>query len=196
MNFGIYFAYWESEWKAYYLYYIQKAAKLGFDVMELSYAPMPYYSDQELRDLRKCAEDNGVILTAGYGPTAEQNLSSSDEAVVKNAKAFFTEMLKRLEKLGIHSVGGGLNSYWPVDYSKPIDKARDWETGVRNVREMGRIAQDCGVDFCLECLNRFEGYLLNTAKEGVQFVQEVDVPSVKLLLDTFHLNVLREKGAQ
>lgn len=98
-------------------------------------------------------------------------------------------MMRRLEKMGIHSVGGGLNSYWPVDYSKPIDKARDWDIGVKNVREIAKVARDCGVDYCLECLNRFEGYLLNTAKEGVQFVEEVDVPSVKLLLDTFHMNI-------
>jgi len=98
-------------------------------------------------------------------------------------------MLGRLEKMGIRSIGGGLNSYWPVDYSKPIDKRRDWEIGVESVYEIGAVARDCGVDFCLECLNRFEGYLINTAEEGVRFVEDVGLPNVKLLLDTFHMNI-------
>ena len=189
MRFGIYFAYWESEWKADYKAYIEKAARLGFDVMELSYAPMPEFSQAYMRELRACAQANGIVLTAGYGPVASQNLSSPDPHSVKSAKAVFSEMLKRLELMGIRSIGGGLYSYWPVDFSQPVDKARDWAAGVKNVREVAREAQDRGVDFCLECLNRYEGYLLNTAKEGLAFVQEVDVPSVKLLLDTFHMNI-------
>ena len=76
-----------------------------------------------------------------------------------------------------------------MDYSKPIDKKGDWARSVKGVREVGKIAADCGVDYCLEVLNRFEGYLLNTAAEGVKFVKEVDVPSVKVMLDTFHMNI-------
>ena len=167
MKFGIYFAFWEKEWKVSYEKYIKKVAGLGFDILEISCAPLPGLSDEELYRLRDIAKDHGIILTAGYGPTADQNLSSPDPAIVKNAKAYFTDLLKRLEKMGIRSIGGGLNSYWPVDYSKPIDKKRDWEIGVRNVRDIGKVAADCGVDYCLECLNRFEGYLLNTAAEGV-----------------------------
>lgn len=189
MKFGIYFAYWETEWKVEYEKYIKKAAKLGFDILEISCAPLPYLSDEQLYNLRDMAKEYGVTLTAGYGPTAEQNLSSADFSIVKNAKAFFTDMLKRLEKMNIHSIGGGLNSYWPVDFSKPIDKKRDWDIGIRNVRDIANVAQECGVDYCLECLNRYEGYLLNTAAEGVAFVQEVGLPNVKLLLDTFHMNI-------
>ena len=107
----------------------------------------------------------------------------------RNAKKFFTKLLKNLEVLGIHSIGGGIYSYWPVDYSKPIDKPGDWARSVKGVREVGKVAQDCGVAYCLEVLNRFEGYLLNTAAEGVKFVKEVDVPSVKVMLDTFHMNI-------
>ena len=57
------------------------------------------------------------------------------------------------------------------------------------VREMGKVAQDCSVDYCLEVLNRFEGYLLNTAEVAVQYVREVDCTAVKVMLDTFHMNI-------
>jgi len=189
MKYGIYYAYWEKEWAADYIPYMEKAAKLGFDFLEIACTPINGYSEQQLRDLRQAARDNGIFLTAGHGPAASQNLASADPAVVKNAKAFFTQLLRRLEILDIHTIGGGIYSYWPVDYSKPIDKAGDWARSVANVREMGRVAADCGVDYCLEVLNRFEGYLLNTAEEGAAFVREVDVPAVKLMLDTFHMNI-------
>jgi D-psicose/D-tagatose/L-ribulose 3-epimerase len=189
MKFGIYFAFWEKEWKVEYEKYIKKVADLGFDILEISCAPLPNLSDADLFRLRDMAKDHGIILTAGYGPTAEQNLSSSDPKVVAKAKAFFTDLLKQLEKMEIRSIGGGLNSYWPVDFSVPFDKKRDWEIGVKNVRDVAHVANECGIDYCLECLNRFEGYLLNTAAEGVAFCEEVGLPNVKLLLDTFHMNI-------
>ncbi len=189
MKYGIYYAYWEDQWKADYFKYIEKAAKLGFDFLEIACTPINGYDRETLLDLKKAAADNGIFLTAGHGPNADQNLASSDPAVVANAKAFFTTLLRNLETLGIHSIGGGIYSYWPVDYSKPIDKPGDWARAVKGVREVGKVAQDCGVDYCLEVLNRFEGYLLNTAAEGVKFVKEVDVPSVKVMLDTFHMNI-------
>jgi len=189
MRHGIYYAYWEQKWKADYLYYIEKAARLGFDILEIAATPLPDYSDLELRELRSCAESNGITLTCGHGPSPAQNLASSDPAVRAAAKVFYTDLLNRLEKLDIHLIGGGIYSYWPVDYSKPIDKAGDWGRSVEGVADVSKIARDCGVSYCLEVLNRFEGYLLNTAEEAVKFVREVDNPQVKVMLDTFHMNI-------
>ena len=189
MKYGIYYAYWEHDWSADYLPYIEKVAALGFDCLEIACTPLPEYSEEQLKEIKRCAKANGIFLTAGHGPSAAQNLADPDEAVVKNAKAFYTDLLKRLEILDIHTIGGGIYSYWPVDYTKEIDKRSDWDRSVKNVREVGKVAQDRGVDYCLEVLNRFEGYLLNTAREGVAFVEQVDCPAVKLHLDTFHMNI-------
>ena len=189
MKYGIYFAYWEKEWDADQTKYIRKVKELGFDDLEISCAMLRDISDERLLEIKKMAEGEGVLLTAGYGPRPQENLASPDPDVQKNAIAFFTDILQKLEKLDIHTIGGGLYSYWPVDYSKPIDKPGDWARSVKNVRTVGRIAQECGVDYCLEVLNRFEGYLLNTCDECVKFVEEVDVPAVKVMLDTFHMNI-------
>lgn len=63
------------------------------------------------------------------------------------------------------------------------------------MRRVGRNAGECGVDYCLEVLNRFEGYLLNTCAECRKFVEEVDVDAVKIMLDTFHMNILTGKAS-
>jgi D-psicose/D-tagatose/L-ribulose 3-epimerase len=189
MKYGIFYAYWEQEWTANYRYYIEKAAKLGFDILEIAATPIPDYSDKEMTEIRACAAANGIILTAGHGPTPDQNLASSNSVVRTNAKSFFIDLLKRLEKMDIHLIGGGIYSYWPVDYRDIIDKEGDWNRSVASVREVGKVAADCGVFYCLEVLNRFEGYLINTAAEAIKFVRQVDVPSVKIMLDTFHMNI-------
>ncbi|MCI1723750.1 MAG: sugar phosphate isomerase/epimerase [Lachnospiraceae bacterium] len=189
MKYGIYFAYWEKEWNVDQSKYIRRVRDLGFDILEISCAMLKDISDEKILEMKKQAEDAGVILTAGYGPGASENLASADPAVSEYAVSFYTDLLKKLNLLGVHTIGGGIYSYWPVDYSRPIDKAGDRARSIANVRRVGKIAGDLGIDYCLETLNRFEGYLLNTAEECRRFVDEVDVPAVKCMLDTFHMNI-------
>ena len=192
---GIYYAFWEDRWQADYSRYIRKAAQLGLDILEIACTPVPAMSRTEMARLRDEAADLGVMLTAGHGPSAAQNLASSDPAVQRQASAFYTDLLERLAFMNIRSIGGGIYSYWPVDYTRPIDKPGDWARSVQNVRAVGAIARDLGIAYCLESLNRFEGYLINTASEAVQFVQEVGLVNVKVMLDTFHMNIEEDSFA-
>lgn len=191
MKYGIYFAYWTKEWAVDYKTYVDKVAALGFDVLEISCAALSnvYVKDEQLYDLKEYAKEKGLVLTAGYGPTKEQNLCSEDEGTVKRAMDFFKNLLPKLQKMDIKILGGGLYSYWPVDYSKPVNKEADWERAVKNIRELSKTAQECDVTLGMEVLNRYEGYMLNTCKEALRFVDEVGSDYVKVMLDTFHMNI-------
>lgn len=195
MQHGIYYAYWEREWKGDYKYYIEKVARLGFDILEIAAGPLPEYTDADLRELRQCAEANNIRLTVGYGPDPANNISSPDPAVREHAIRFYTDLFRRMEKLNATLIGGALYSCWPIDYSKPVDKKGDWERGVEGVGKLGKIAAEYGVETLgMEVLNRFENPILNTAEEGTRFVKEVHqaepaATNVKVMLDTFHMNI-------
>ena len=64
MKHGIYYAYWEKEWAADYLYYVEKVARLGFDLLEIGAAPLPEYSPEQIKALRDCASANGIQLAS------------------------------------------------------------------------------------------------------------------------------------
>ena len=189
MKYGIYYSYWEDEWRADFLNYIVRVAKLGFDVMEITAHHINDYSSEKLKDIRQCAKDNNIVLTAGIGPSAENNLSSPDAAIRKNADEFFKKTLENISKIDVHVIGGALYSYWPIDYSKPVDKAGDRARGIEGIRGIADFAKDLDISLCLEVLNRFENHVLNTAAEGVSFVREVGKSNVKVMLDTFHMNI-------
>lgn len=189
MQHGIYYAYWEKKWEGDYIYYADKVARLGFDILEIAASPLPDYTKEQIQALRSCAKNNGIRLTAGHGPNPSQNIASADPAVRANAIEFYKKLFDVMGQLDIDLIGGGIYSYWPVDYSKPIDKEGDWKRSVEGLREMAHIAAQNNITLCLEVLNRFEGYLLNTSEEGTRFVKEVGEPNVKVMLDTFHMNI-------
>jgi len=196
MKFGIFYPYWEQEWSADGLKYVSKVAKLGFDVLEIAAHHLNSYSAARIDEMARAARDHGITLTAGVGPSPQRNLSSPDPAIRKAGRAFFEETLVNLNKLDIHIIGGALHSYWPIDYSKPVDKLGDRARGVEGIASLADFAANLGVDLCLEILNRFENHVLNTAAEGVAFVREVGKPNVKIHLDTFHMNIEENSFAE
>ncbi len=188
MKHGIYYAYWEEEWGADYRRYVEKVARLGFDVLEIGSAPLPEYSRQEIQELKKCADDNGIMLTAGYGPTYNHNVGSSDSKIREEAQDWYKRLFEVLAELDIHLIGGALYSYWPVDFAD-ADKPEDWKRSVEGIRRLAASAKQYDINLGMEVLNRFESHILNTAEEGVQFVEEVGMDNVKVMLDTFHMNI-------
>ncbi len=189
MKYGIYYAYWEKEWSADYIYYIKKISRLGFDILEIAAQHLLKFSPKELETIRSCAKDYGIILTAGIGPAPENNISSNDSNIRKNGIVFFKRLMDSLALLDIHTIGGALYSYWPVDYSKPVDKAGDRSRGIDSIRTLASYGIQYDITLCLEVLNRFESYILNTADEAISYVREIEQSNVKVMLDTFHMNI-------
>jgi D-psicose/D-tagatose/L-ribulose 3-epimerase len=189
MRYGIYYAYWERQWGGDYLKYPAKLARLGFDILEISCASLAELGETRLLELRRAAEDAGIRLTGGYGPRPQENLASPDNAVRRNGFAFWDRTFSALETLGITLVGGGLYAYWPVDFSQPFDKEADLQRSVESMKTLADMAAGHGITLGMEALNRFEGYLINTARECLDYVTAVDRDNVKVMLDTFHMNI-------
>ena len=189
MKFGTYFAYWEQEWRGDYVAYCHKVAKLGFDVLEISAAGLMTMQGGEIAAMRQAAKDEGIMLTAGLGFPADSDMSSADPEVRKRGLDLMRRMLPLLEQAGIDRVGGVIFASWPYDYAKPVDKAAARARSVESMKTAAGIAADHGVTLMCEVVNRFEHYMLNTAEEAVSFVREIDKPNVKVMLDSFHMNI-------
>ena len=88
------------------------------------------------------------------------------------------------------TIMAGINySSWPRKLFPGEDKEVLTERAVQGVKEAIKAAEDCDVLFCVEVVNRFEHFMMNTAAEGIAFCKQVDSPNCKLLLDTLHMNI-------
>lgn len=58
-----------------------------------------------------------------------------------------------------------------------------------SLSELGAYAEKKNVIVTIEALNRYECNTLNTAEEVTALISEISSPSLKLLLDTFHMNI-------
>lgn len=187
---GIYYAFWEQEWAADYLKYVKKVSRLGFDVLELAAGSLPGMTAAQRKDISAAARDAGIELTYCIGIGPEYDMASLDAAVRARGVEYAKRLLDCVSEMGGALIGGIIYSCWPAEMNFRItDKRPWWDNSVKGVKEVAKTAEDLGISYCLEVVNRFEQFLLNTAAEGVQFVNEVGSPAVKLLLDSFHMNI-------
>src|SRR5437899_821480 len=69
-----------------------------------------------------------------------------------------------------------------------IPPAEQWQTAVRNVRELGKYAGELGVQIALE-LEPFKLSLVNDVASMVRFLDDVNHPSVRANIDISHLQL-------
>ncbi len=187
---GIYYAFWEREWSADFLPYIEKVKRLGFDALEIAAGALPGMTSQKRRALADAARGAGIKLTYCIGLPAEYDVSSLDENVRTGAVRYVSSLLDCIHEMGGDTIGGIIYSCWPMSVRPDYDlKCRMRERSLVSLRELIKKAEDYGINYCLEIVNRFEQCILNTAEEGVAFARELDSPRAKLLLDTFHMNI-------
>jgi sugar phosphate isomerase/epimerase len=73
-----------------------------------------------------------------------------------------------------------------------IPPAEQWQLGVRNVRELGKVAADLGLQIALE-LEPFKLSLLNNVDSMVRFLDDVNHPAVQANIDVSHLQLSNTK---
>jgi D-psicose/D-tagatose/L-ribulose 3-epimerase len=75
------------------------------------------------------------------------------------------------------------------EFSGKGPTADEWKWGVEAMRQVAEHAGKVGVVLGVECLNRFETYLLNTHADAARFAREVGHPNCRVMYDTFHANI-------
>jgi sugar phosphate isomerase/epimerase len=94
-------------------------------------------------------------------------------------------VFRRAKEIGMTLIVFGSAGARMVPEGFPIAKA--FEQYVDILRQFGPLAEENGVTIVVEPLNRGECNLVNTILEGAEAVQRANQPSVKLLVDIFHM---------
>jgi D-psicose/D-tagatose/L-ribulose 3-epimerase len=187
---GIYFAYWTKDWSADYLYYLNKVSHLGFDVLEVSSAYILELPKFKRDELKKAAQDKGMEITYCIGFPKDKDMASEDEVIRRNGIEYAKKTLEYIYFMEGKIFVGINYSSWPGILEDGItDKSPYLERSINSIKEVIKTAEDYGIFYCVEIVNRFEQFLLNTASEGVTFCEAVGSPNIKILLDVFHMNI-------
>lgn len=188
---GIFVNFWEKNWACDLPKYIRKAGKLGFDVLEFQAQALLDMSKEMMDELKKIAADANVELTYSLGLDAAYDISSADESVRKRGIEYLNRIVERIGYMDGQIISGVSYAGWGCVPRNDLtgNKEPIVQRSIDSMKRIVKKAQDYGVTYCVEVVNRFEGCILNTAEEAVEYVKRVDAPNIGILLDTYHMNI-------
>ena len=186
---GIFMNFWEKNWDADHLKYIKKVKKIGYDILEFQAQPLLEMTDDHIRELRKAADAEGIELTYSLGLDPHYDVSSLDESVRKGGVEYLQNIIRKMYIGGGKLLSGVSYAGWGTPEGIINDKTPYLEQSIKSMKEIVKVAEECGVTYCVEAVNRFETCLINTAAEALDYVARVDSPAIGVLLDTYHMNI-------
>ncbi len=165
---------------------IQKVSGLGYDGIEL-FLKRP--EEIKVKLLRQWLNSNKIHVSAIAAVAAfvEEGLSLSDPD--KNIRKKHIEIMKRQIELASH-----FNAVVPIglvrgSMKEGFSRKDTEEWFAESLIECEKFAKNFNVILALEPLNRYETNLINTLGEGIKFIKKTGLQNVKILADTFHMNL-------
>ena len=193
MKFGINTFVWVSPFKTEVAEELaDKVKKIGFDIIELS-CEQPSLID--VSKVNTIIKEKGldVVVCGAFG--LSRNLCSEDPQLVQNAKEYIYWLIDAAAMLGAKVVAGPMySSVGKAHYDDLVEREKEWDRAVDNMRQMADYAANKDVRLALETLNRFETDMINTVSQGLEFIKDIGRENVGLHLDTFHMH-LEEKSS-
>ncbi len=157
----------------------------GFEGVELFLSPE---EPADIPAVRAALDRLELERTACSVLPREANLISSDPATRARGADFLNRCVERTAELGANLVCGPLYAGLGVMTGRRRT-SEEWKWAVEGLQAAAERGRIFNVMLCLEPLNRFETYFLNTLEDAARLVHEVGAPNVKIHFDTFHVNI-------
>ena len=166
---------------------LRVAGELGFDLVELS---LRSPEDVDAEALRASLNRAGISLSAiATGQSCLFDslcLSAADPGVRAATVTRLEAHIQLAESFGASVILGGIRGRLT---GTPAERSAQRVGAVESIQECARLASSLGVTLLIEPINRYETNFINTAVDALSLLDEVDDPSLKVLLDTFHMNI-------
>jgi D-psicose/D-tagatose/L-ribulose 3-epimerase len=184
---------------------LPKLVRQGYDAVEM-------YGEPEVSDLSKLKDvfsTNHLIvcgITGMWGSASSNGwkrlLLSSNQDLARTTVRYVQDCVKMCNSLGgkemnICLFADDLRGFDRTHTVLPdIEKEKFRKRAVPILSELCRFATDNGVQLVLEPLNRYSTPYCSSAKDAINIVREVNNESLRVLLDTFHMNIEEDSFEQ
>ncbi len=160
----------------------------GFKYVELSLRSTSDINPDELnKTLNKLNLKITAIATGQACLFDQLCLGSEDEQIKSKAVEHFKAITLLAKKINSGAVIiGGIRGRLS---GSGDDFQRNFDNGVNAIRQCAEWTDANDIPLLIEPINRYETNWIFTAADGRDLIERIGINSVKLLLDTFHMNI-------
>ena len=192
MKYGVNMMVWTTRVNESHAELFSRIRAWGFEGVELFVSPQ---EPADMPAVRKMLEDNYLECTTCIALPRECHLVSPEPEMRARGVEFLKTCVDRAAELGARLICGPMYAGLGVMTGRRRT-AEEWKWAVEGLQLVAQYARKCQVLVCLEPLNRFETYFLNTLEDAARLVHDIGAPNVKIVFDTFHANIEERHPAE
>ncbi len=164
---------------------IHKTKEIGFDTVDIFADPLDIDARERRLIRRECNKAGLPIISVACVAVGLIDFNPSVQRWHVERCRRYLDMCHEFEARNLLLVLG--EYIWERQVIPPDEQ---WQTGVRNVRELGKVAADFGLEIALE-LEPFKLSLINNVDTMVRFLDDVNHSAVRANIDISHLQLSR-----
>lgn len=164
---------------------LNMVSEMGFESIDLNIRVM----DMEVaKKVGKRAKKLNLNLVGGGSIPSDKMLLSENKDERLEAINYMKSLIDIVYAIGSHYYSGLICA--PSGYftgKGPTE--REIEYSAIGLRKIAVYAQKFDVKLCIEPVNRYETYLINTIDSALDLIANIGEINVGLLIDTYHMNI-------
>jgi sugar phosphate isomerase/epimerase len=169
---------------------IHMTREIGFDSIDLFADPLDLDARERRLIRRECDKAELPIISLACVAVGLIDFNPSVQRFHLDRCRRYLDLAYELEARNVLLVIG--EYIWEKQVIAP---AEQWQTGVRNVRELGKYAADLGLQIALE-LEPFQLSLVNNVESMLRFLDDVNQAAVLANIDISHLQLAHTPPAE
>ena len=169
---------------------LQRLARYKYDAVELEGEPdNEKYEPKKVKTILKKygLEVSSIAGMYLWKEGIKRDLASSDKKIREQTVEYLFRCIDYARLIGAKLV-----IVVPAAVSKlapSLSKKEDWKNSVKAVQEVAKYAEKKDILLAIEPINRYETYLVNSVQDALYYAREVNSSHVKIMADTFHMNI-------
>jgi D-psicose/D-tagatose/L-ribulose 3-epimerase len=185
IRFGINTFLWTAHFEPEHLSLLPAIREHGYDGIEMFvFEPARVRAAEIRRGLD--AHQLGCTFCTAFGPGI--SLAAPDAAVRRQARQHLADCIRVVAETGSQILAGPV--YTPLGDKPGRRRTQDeWAYVIDELAQVTSVLDAHQVTLCVEPLNRFETYFLNTTGDACALIDAIRHPRVGIVLDTFHANI-------
>lgn len=163
---------------------LSQVSKIGYDVMEL---PLLNPDALDTNFVSKAYEKFNIEPTVSLGLSFKTDIASEDQDRVNAGHELLLKALQKTIDVGSSNLCGVIHSALQKNDAPKTKKG--YENSLSVIRDLAEKANQNNVTLSLEVVNRYETNIMNTAEDALNYLNDLNMPNVKIHMDTYHMNI-------
>lgn len=163
---------------------IARLAKFGYDGVDFVGEPEQYDAEKICRLLDEHHIEASSICAIF---NEQRDFVSSEPAIRANAIAYVKSCVDFAAVIGAKAISVQATACMKINAE--ASEEEEWSWAVKGIKEAGLYAKEKGIRLTLEAWNRYETYLINRLEQALRMVNDINLPNVGVMGDTYHMNI-------